>query len=47
MKQNPEVYAMSEDEVREYLEELIESLDNLDETDYFGPSGWRSFLMGE
>ena len=41
---------LSEDEVREYLAELMEALDNLDEDDYFGPrtqGGWRKFLMGE
>ena len=47
MKQNPDVYAMSEDEVREYLEELIEALESLDETNFFGSEGWRSMLMGE
>ena len=33
--------------VKEYLQELIEALDNLDESDYFGTEGWRHMLMGE
>ena len=35
------------DDAREYLAELIEKLDELDEVDYFGPEGWRDMLMGE
>lgn len=33
--------------VKEYLAELIEKLDDLDESDYFGTEGWRRMLMGE
>lgn len=36
-----------EDYVREYLAELIEALDSLDEQDYFGTEGWRKYLMGD
>lgn len=35
------------DEVREYLQELIQKLDELDEVDYFGSEGWRGMLLGE
>ena len=33
--------------VKEYLAELIEKLDDLDESDYFGTEGWRRMIMGE
>lgn len=42
-----EAFRMREDDVREYLAELIEALDNLDQEDYFGTEGWRRMLMGE
>lgn len=42
-----EVDRLPEDVAKEYLAELIEALDNLDEEDYFGREGWRKFLMGE
>jgi hypothetical protein len=35
------------DQVKEFLAELVERLDELDEQDYFGHKGWRSELMGE
>ncbi len=31
----------------QYLKELIISLDELDEEDYFGTEGWRRAVMGE
>jgi hypothetical protein len=30
-----------------YLEKLIETLDSLDEDDFFGTEGWRHYIMGE
>ena len=42
---NP-LYAKADD-VREYLAELIERLDELDEVEYFGHEGWRNMLMGD
>lgn len=36
-----EVDLMSEEGAKEYLRELIEKLDELDEVDYFGTEGWR------
>ena len=35
------------DEVREFLAELIERLNELDEIDYFGREGWERMLMGD
>lgn len=34
-------------DLREWVEELVEALDNLDEVEMFGHEGWRSMLMGE
>lgn len=34
-------------DIREFLAELIERLDELDEVAYFGQEGWRRMLMGE
>lgn len=42
-----EVGDMSCDEVREYLRELIEALDDLEADDYFGSEGWENMLMGD
>lgn len=42
-----EVDRLKCDAVREYLQELMEALDALDEQDYFGTEGWRHDLMGE
>ena len=42
-----EVKSLRCDDARDYLAELIERLDDLDESDYFGRSGWREMLMGE
>lgn len=42
-----QVAALKCPSVREYLEELIEKLDDLDNSDYFGTEGWRHMLMGE
>lgn len=39
-----EVDLLSEDGAKEYLKELLEKLDDLDEEDYFGAEGWRSYL---
>ena len=38
---------MSYEELQEWVLELAEALDNLDEANYFGTEGWRSMLMGE
>lgn len=38
---------MKEQAIKDYLKELIEKLDELDEEDFFGTEGWRHFLMGE
>lgn len=46
MKQT-EVQSTKCDVARDYLEELIQHLDELDEVDYFGNEGWRKFLMGD
>lgn len=46
-RSNVDPWGMSADAVREYLAELIERLDELDEEDYFGSEGWRKMLMDE
>lgn len=33
--------------VRQYLKDLIKKLDELDKDDFFGPEGWRKYVMGE
>lgn len=35
------------EKIKEYLAFLIERLDELDGDDYFGPEGWRQFIMRE
>lgn len=35
------------DDVKDYLKELIQRLDEQDEMDVFGTEGWRKFLMDE
>ncbi len=42
-----QVDKMKEEAVREYLKKLISALDELDPEDFFGPEGWRNFLIGE
>lgn len=42
-----DVRKMKAEAVREYLVELIEKLDELDQDDFFGTEGWRHRLMGE
>lgn len=39
--------SMKCDPAMEFLAELVERLDELDESDFFGTEGWRKFLMGE
>lgn len=46
MKSN-QINKMKEQAIKDYLKELIEKLDELDEEDFFGTEGWRHFLMGE
>lgn len=46
MKLN-DVDKMKEKAVRDYLRTLIEKLDELDGDDFFGPEGWRHYVMGE
>lgn len=36
-----EVDLLSEEGAKDYLRNLIEKLDELDEDDYFGTEGWR------
>ena len=38
---------MNCEELRDWLLELVEALDNLDEVAYFGDEGWRQMLMKE
>lgn len=42
-----EIRQMSAEDLRDWVLELVEALNNLDEVDYFGQEGWRSMLMGE
>lgn len=42
-----EIRRMRCEQLREWAQELVEALDNLDEADYFGTEGWRHFLMQE
>lgn len=39
-----EVELLSEDGAKEYLRDLIEKLDDLDDKDFFGTEGWRRYL---
>lgn len=39
-----ELRRLSCEELREWAEELVDKLDELDEADYFGTEGWRRFL---
>lgn len=39
-----EVELLSEEGAKEYLRNLIEKLDELDDDDYFGTEGWRHLL---
>jgi hypothetical protein len=39
-----EVELLSEDGAKDYLRELINKLDSLDEEDFFGTEGWRHYL---
>lgn len=38
---------LTNEAVREYLKELMEKLDDLDEDDFFGTEGWRHYILGE
>ena len=42
-----DVNRMKDEAVREYLETLIEKLNELDEMDYFGTEGWERMLLDE
>lgn len=42
-----DVDKMKAKEVRKYLKQLIQKLDELECEDFFGTEGWRHFLMGE
>jgi hypothetical protein len=39
-----EVELLSEDGAKDYLRQLLDALDDLDDEDYFGAKGWRHFL---
>ena len=36
---------MTDEAVREFLKDLIEALDELDNKNFFGTEGWRHFLQ--
>lgn len=38
---------MKEEELRKFLKELIQKLDDLDDEDFFGTEGWRRYLLEE
>lgn len=42
-----EVELLSEDGAKDYLRNLIQELDKLDEEDYFGTEGWRHYMRLE
>ncbi len=42
-----EVDLLSEEGAKDYLRDIIEKLDSLDDEDFFGTEGWRHYLMGE
>lgn len=42
-----EIDIMPVDQLREWVAELVESLDELDAQDFFGREGWRRTLLGE
>jgi hypothetical protein len=42
-----DIDSMSNDELREWVAELIVRLNELDEMHFFGPEGWRETLLGE
>ena len=46
MKLN-QVDKLTEEALREFLKDLISKLDDLDDEDFFGTEGWRSYLLGE
>lgn len=39
-----EIDLLSEDGAKDYLANLINKLDDLDEEDFFGTEGWRHYL---
>lgn len=39
-----DVEKMTEDQAKETLEKIIESLDDLDGEDFFGTEGWKKFM---
>ena len=42
-----EVKLLSEQGAKEYLEKLINALDDIEKDDFFGTEGWRKYIMGE
>lgn len=47
MTTEADVRRMRCDALREWVMELVQKLDGLDEADYFGTEGWRHMLMEE
>jgi hypothetical protein len=39
-----EVDLLSEEGAKEYLKDLIQKLDEVDEDDFFGTEGWRHYF---
>jgi hypothetical protein len=44
MKISIDIEEMTERQVKDILENLIEQLDDLDSDDYFGSEGWKHFF---
>lgn len=42
-----DIDTMPEDELREWVAELVMALDELDGMDFFGREGWQKALLGE
>ena len=42
-----EIDKMKAAAIKQYLKDLIEKLDELDQDDFFGTEGWRKYVMGE
>lgn len=42
-----EIDKMKAKAIKDYLKELMEKLDELDNEDFFGSEGWRHRIMGE